>query len=117
MSTEHEKFHWSESMKYVAEALKGALLLNGAAAISTLTFLGNSKSGDDRLVFAMVFFAMGALLSPLSFACAYLTQLQYGNSNQSLAVKFHWAAYILFMLGLLMFGVGVCKAAQAFLAV
>jgi hypothetical protein len=56
VSDDDSKFHWAEGMKYVAEALKGALLLNGAAAVSTLTFLGNSNLADDRLVYAMIFF-------------------------------------------------------------
>jgi hypothetical protein len=117
MSDADAKFHWQEGMKYVAEALKGSLLLNGAAAVSTLTFLGNSKSGDDRLVFAMVFFAFGAVLSPVSFAFAYLTQLQYGNSNHDVAVRLHWATYVVFLLALVSFGSGVCFAARAFLEV
>ncbi len=33
MSADDSKFHWAEGMKYVAEALKGCLLLNGAAAL------------------------------------------------------------------------------------
>ena len=116
MPEDDAKFHWSEGMKYVAEALKGALLLNGAAAISTLTFLGNSKLSDDRLVYAMVFFALGAVFSPISFAFAYLTQLQYGNFNHSAALLFHWLTYISFLAAIGLFGSGVCFAARAFLA-
>ena len=117
IAVEKAEFHWSEGMKYVSEALKGSLLLNGAAAVSTLTFLGNFRSSDDQLVYAMVYFAIGALFSPLSFGFAYLTQLQYGNSNHSLALRFHWVTYTTFVVGLCMFMLGVYKAAGAFLAV
>ncbi|WP_149588007.1 hypothetical protein [Tabrizicola flagellatus] len=115
MSDDDAKFHWAEGMKYVVEALKGSLILNGAAAVSTLTFLGNSKSADDRLVYAMIFFASGAVFSPISFAMAYLTQLQYGNQNYSIALCFHRLTYISFLLALVFFGSGVCFAARAFL--
>jgi hypothetical protein len=111
------KFHWSEGMKHVAESLKGLMLLNGAAAVSTLTFLGNVRSSDDALVYAMVCFSVGALLSPVSFAFAYRAQLQYGNSNRSSAVLFHPATYLVFVLGLIGFGLGNWQAAIAFLAV
>jgi hypothetical protein len=116
VSDDDSKFHWAEGMKYVAEALKGALLLNGAAAVSTLTFLGNSNLADDRLVYAMIFFALGAVFSPISFAFAYVTQLQYGNSNHSAARIFHWLTYLSFLIAILLFGSGVCFAARAFLA-
>jgi hypothetical protein len=116
MLEDDSKFHWSEGMKYVAEALKGSLLLNGAAAISTLTFLGNSKSTDDRLIYAMIFFASGAVFSPISFFLAYLTQLHYGNRNHSVAVFFHWLTYLSFLSAIALFGGGVCFAARAFLS-
>ena len=115
MTDEHSKFHWSEGMKYVGEALKGSFLLNGAAAVSTFTILGNLKSSDDRFVYAMAYFTAGAFLSPISFAFAYFTQLQYGNCNNALAIKFHRVTYVSFAFGLIMFPIGVFKAAQAFL--
>jgi hypothetical protein len=116
MIDDDSKFQWAEGMKYGAEALKGSLLLNGAAAVSTLTFLGNAKSADDRLVYAMILFAVGAVFSPLSFASAYYTQLQYGNFNHSAAAIFHWLTFIFFFLAIVSFGSGVYFAARAFLA-
>ena len=38
------RFHWSEGMKYVSEGVKALFLLNGAATISILTFVGNTKA-------------------------------------------------------------------------
>jgi hypothetical protein len=61
-------------------------------------------------------FALGAVFSPISFAFAYVTQLQYGNSNHSAARIFHWLTYLSFLIAILLFGSGVCFAARAFLA-
>jgi len=39
--TEDAKWHWAEGNKYALEAAKAILLVNGAAAVATLTFIGN----------------------------------------------------------------------------
>lgn len=39
--TEDAKWHWAEGNKHALEAAKAILLVNGAAAIATLTFIGN----------------------------------------------------------------------------
>jgi hypothetical protein len=40
---EEAKWHWAEGIKFALEATKTLFILNGAAAIAVLTFLGNTK--------------------------------------------------------------------------
>lgn len=120
MSDAH--FHWGEGLKYVAEGLKGVFVLNGAAAISVLTFVGNlSDNGHlavtELLVFAMVSFGIGAVLGPVSFAFAYLTQLSYGNDDAKSAWSFHRLTYWSFGASLLAFFLGLCLAAFGLLRI
>lgn len=112
---EIEKFHWAEGIKFANEGIKGFFLLNGAATIAILSFIGNTQSGDDRLVWAMFCFALGALFAPIAFSFAYLTQLKYGNSSFSVALKFHWTTYLCILAAMLLFLAGVALAGCAFL--
>ena len=111
------RFHWAEGMKYVAEGLRALFLLNGAATISVLTFIGNTNAGDDRLVYSMFSFALAALFGPISFIFSYLTQLNYGNRNTSSAWKFHNWTYCCIGISILLFLVGVIFAGLAFLEI
>ena len=64
---EETKFHWAEGMKYVVEGIKALFILNGAATVSILTFVGNTKSKSELLVYAMICFAVGAATGPIAF--------------------------------------------------
>lgn len=110
------KFHWAEGMKYAAECIKALFLLNGAATISILTFIGNTKTKPEYLVIAMALFALGAATGPLAMGLAYLTQLSYGNSaispdnsgeQRSAAVKRHHQVYWVVGIGVALFVFGV----------
>lgn len=102
-------------MKFAHEGIKSLMLLNGAATISVLTFIGNTRDGDDRLVYAMFCFALGALFGPVSFLFAYLTQLQYGNGNFGAASKLHRATYFCIFVGICLFLAGVVLAGLSFI--
>ena len=52
---EETKFQWAEGMKYALEGIKAIFVLNGAATVSILTFVGNTKTKSDFLVYAMIF--------------------------------------------------------------
>ena len=117
MMDDHAKFHWGEGLKYVTEGIKAFFLLNGAATISVLTFLGNSRNGDDRLVYSMICFALGAVMGPIAFLFAYLTQLQYGNQNHAPAWRFHIATYVSIVAGIIFFLVGLVLAGCALIKV
>jgi hypothetical protein len=113
--TEDAKWHWAEGNRYALEAAKAILLVNGAAAIATLTFIGNLKlQPTPGLVFSMVIFAVAAVASALLFVCAYLTQLYYGNANIKWALRWHIGTYILLLLIILLFLSGIAFAAHGF---
>ena len=112
--SEDAGFHWSEGMKFVTEGIKAFFTLNGAAAISILTFIGNHKSSPDALAYAMVSFSLGALTGPVAFACAYFTQLGYGNGHLQLAWRFHRLTYFVVAFGTLLFLCGMVLAAISF---
>lgn len=114
-TSEDARFHWPEGMKYAIEGIKALFLLNGAATISILTFIGNENSGDNRLVYSMFCFALAALLGPIAFLSAYLTQLNYGNSDSVRASKFHFRTYVCFGMGVVFFVLGVVLSGLAFL--
>ena len=111
------KFHWGEGLKYVTEGIKAFVLLNGAATISMLTFLGNARNSDDKLVYSMLCFAVGALMGPIAFLFAYLTQLQYGNQSHERAWQFHRLTYLSIIGGIIFFLIGVVFAVCALLKV
>ncbi len=104
-------------MKFAHEGIKPMMLLNGVATISILTFIGNAKDGDDRLVYSMFCFALGALLGPISFLFAYLMQLQYGNDSFGPAWKFHSATYVCIFAGIILFLAGVVLAGCSFIQI
>lgn len=120
MNTESE-FHWKEGMKYALEGMKILFLLNGAATLSILTFIGNVGDNTGLLVFSMGAFAFGALTGPISLFMAYSTQLAYGNAvedtfskNQwSKANKIHGKAFWPVIAGILLFLLGVLLAGCA----
>lgn len=114
MVEKDSQFHWSEGMKYAIEGIRSSFILNGVAAISVLTFLGNAKSSDDRLVYAMICFAVGGLLGPITLWLAYLTQLFYGNNSYRIANRWHNVTYIFAFLGIVCFGIGIEKALRHF---
>jgi hypothetical protein len=110
---EETKFHWAEGMKYVAEGIKGVFLLNGAASISMLTFMGNTKTATGQLIIGLLSFAFGALAGPIAFCFAYLAQLHYGNEPRSgskswtTASKYHTATYWTVAIGMILFVIGI----------
>ena len=116
---EETKFHWSEGMKYVAEGIKGVFLLNGASAVSILTFMGNTKIASEHLILGLLSFAIGALSGPVAFCLAYLTQLQYGNQQRkngswSTGSRYHKATFVTVAIGMLLFIVGIAFASFGF---
>ena len=116
---EETKFHWAEGMKYALEGIKTLFLLNGAATVSILTFIGNTKDNSDQLIYSMICFAFGAATGPVSLFLAYLAQLKYGNAAMnysdsdigwSEASKLHNWTYVSIGVGLFLFLLGVILA-------
>ena len=121
MSSDDEaKWHWAEGMKFALEGVKLLFILNGAASVSILTFVGNMRAGSSQIIWALLCFALGAAATVPAMVFAYLTQLQYGNASQNEACgellwreagKRHYTAYAFILLGLLCFVVGAILAA------
>jgi hypothetical protein len=117
---EQANWHWAEGIKFALEGVKLLFVLNGAASVSILTFIGNARNGPRFLVGGLVAFALGAASTIPAMIFAYLTQLHYGNASLGdtaglniwkTAVKLHHWAYVFMALGLLCFLTGVGLAA------
>lgn len=45
-AVDEAKCHWAEGMKFALEGVKLLSILNGAASVSLLTFIGNMRTGS-----------------------------------------------------------------------
>ena len=113
-------WHWAEGMKFALEGVKLLFILNGAACVSILTFIGHMRTGSGLLVGSLIAFALGAANTIPAMIFAYLTQLHYGSAafgpqysvgTWRRAVKLHHWAYTFAGLGLLCFLAGVALSA------
>ena len=73
------KWHWAEGMKYAIEAIKAQFILNGAAAVSTLTFIGNAKIQSASSSLCNDMFCDWRFNGSSYSLDAYFTQLHYGR--------------------------------------
>ena len=127
MSDTSSKWHWGEGIKYALEGLKLLFMINGASAVSILTFVGTTKICSRILVCSLISFALGAASGIPSMMLAYFTQLYYGNAENNVqgseqqkvtmktAYKFHNATYWCTGFGILLFLTGVGFAAWGLL--
>ncbi len=46
---DNSRYHWTEGMKFAHEGIKTLCLPNGAATVSVLTFIGDTKSDVSNL--------------------------------------------------------------------
>jgi len=109
------QWHWGEGTKYALEAGKSLILINGAAAISILTFVGNHPSKTYGIFCAINLFAFGSLFGAIFFGVSYEAQLWYGNGLERRARIWHWRAYIFAAVSALLFVLGMCAATQSLL--
>jgi len=106
---------------FAQAALKTSLLVNGAAAIALLTFIGNiwtkvqAPAVAQSLSAALVLFCLGALAAALSTATTYLTQYCYQRPRQKTAMTFHMATLVLITVSYAFFGFGIFKTYGAFI--
>ncbi len=103
-----------------ALSLRSSILINGAAAISLLTFVGNGKGASKEIiVFGLFVFALGVLLGGWATLVAYLAQKNYmdqANSNkpqvddQKHTYSAIWIcgfSYLCFFVGIILAGCGI----------
>ena len=72
--------------EYASGGLKALLLLNGAAGIAILAFLGNILGTEFErwirgIAWGLVFFSIGAFFSTISWLFAYISQTYYNEAN------------------------------------
>lgn len=72
--------------EYASGGLKALLLLNGAAGIAILAFLGNILGTEFErwirgIAWGLVFFSLGAFFSTISWLFAYISQTYYNEAN------------------------------------
>lgn len=109
------KWHWGEGIKFAHELLKSLLIINGAAAIAMLTFIGNVRLLNGQIVLGMVSFGLGVVAAVVAMFGAYLTQLHYGNAEVvqtdtkiwGRASTFHSVTYVAGLLAILLFCAGI----------
>jgi hypothetical protein len=126
VGTELSHQHWIETYKSLitlsVEGFKFSALANGGAAVALLAYLGNvaGKAGMPDMRCAMAAFLGGLASCGASMLCAYLTQLKLLNeSSATERPKFShgwllWAAILLFLLSLVLFGAGSWQAVVRF---
>jgi hypothetical protein len=74
------EWHWEQGVKFAVEGIKTTLLINGAAAIALMTF-ADKHTVTNGMKWALILFALGAMVSAVAFIAAYATQLEYGNAE------------------------------------
>lgn len=72
--------------EYSSGGLKALLLINGAAGIAILAFLGNIVETEYArwirgIAWGLVSFSIGAFLSTISWLFAYISQTYYNEAN------------------------------------
>lgn len=83
--SEMQRLNLQAGFTYVAEGTKAAFLLNGAAAIALMTFMGSSQRPGALPILALTAplasFATGALLAVVTLAIAYVSQSFFAGMN------------------------------------
>lgn len=84
------------------EAVKGAFLLNGAAAVALLGFLASTSATASHSLMvaascALVKFSIGAACAPLSYVCSYIAvHAQNGGLGSCIGWKWFQGSALLF---------------------
>lgn len=114
-------------MEFASIALRGTTLINGAAAIALLAFLGQvvAQNGDNKITIAldlmpsMAAFISGIFFAVTASALAYLAQtffveIEDDKLNRRLGNFSRWAAVITCTSGIAAFAYGGYLAVRAF---
>lgn len=116
----HALAHFNSVISMAELALKSSILINGGAAISLLTFVGNDSGASKELIVLGLFvFALGVLLGGIATLLAYLTQNNYLNQinekktpndderHKHIAIITCGASYACFFSGIVLSGCGI----------
>lgn len=97
-------------------AIRSLTLINGGAAIATMTFVGNVKTTEESASYAataLLLFSIGVALAALVAGFAYVTQYFYDISSgrvHKAGMRFHGAAMICALGSLVCFLLGIYQA-------
>lgn len=120
--TKSSEFHWDRGIKFLIEATKSLFLINGAAAIAILSFIGATRYINHSIIISLIFFAFGAVSTIFLLIFCYVVQLHYGNSQSVVsfsedeylkAQKLHTKAYFIAAIPIISFLFGVACTAYA----
>jgi hypothetical protein len=103
-------------------AIRSLTLINGGAAISVLTFLGNQQDSrsnlNEALANSLLLFSFGLTSAALLAGFAYVTQYIYDNSVgrvSKLGVSFHIVSILSAITSLALFVSGMLVAYNGFI--
>ncbi len=122
LAEEKYRFEAQAARTYAGQVVQALLLLNGAAALAMLTFIGNvSKDADLKsMLFGLSdplsFFANGAALAVLTAIFAYLSQASWTDGDSLWSNTLRIFAMVLALGSLLLFGGGISQANAVFAA-
>jgi hypothetical protein len=106
------------TMAFAQGAIKSGMLVNGAAAVALLAYLGNIKAQGNAtspFVAALGFFSGGVVAAALTFACSYVSQLFYTpGDNDASARRWHYSALSLLLFSFAFFSGGAVSSYLAF---
>jgi hypothetical protein len=115
--TKSAEFHWDQGIKFLIEATKALFLINGAAAIAILSFIGATKYINHSIVISLICFAFGSVSTVFLLVFCYIVQLSYGNAHTvdstvenrflNKAQTLHNWAYFIFPIPIVSFLLGV----------
>jgi hypothetical protein len=106
---------------FATNAMRSLILINGVAAISMLTFLGNLIATEpafvDAAARALLYFAFGVAVAALVAMGSYVVQYIYNtatNPEPRMGIALHYVSVIMAILSLICFisGVYVCYDAM-----
>lgn len=106
------------TMALAQGAIKSGMLVNGAAAVALLAYLGNIKAQGDvnaPFVAALGFFSGGVIAAAVTFACSYFAQLFYTpGEKDGTARRWHYIALSFMLIGIACFFGGAVSSYFAF---
>jgi hypothetical protein len=125
MSSEHRDDTYRSMLAYALEALRSLLLLNGAAVVALLAYLG--QLGPDRAFFAsharvsIGLFVAGVIVAMVAMLAAYMTHHalfneEIGNPQRVRHELWQWTTVGVAALSLVLFSLGAFAALNAFAA-
>lgn len=108
------------AFKYGELALKSAILINGAASVAILAFIGKIWGGDDaittikRMSVSLFVFVSGVLVGALASGFSYVTQYCYSQNQHNAGHAWRWVTIILTFSSYILFLIGSIFAYHAF---